>query len=262
MHIIKLPSPNFSERKRNIDSIILHYTGMQSLDAALERMTDKQYEVSAHYCIARDGRIFQLVEDEKKAWHAGKSFWNGVEGLNDSSIGIEIENKGHEFGYENFLDVQMKSVIELCQNLIKKYNIKAPNILGHSDIAPERKEDPGEFFDWKLLAQKGIGLYHNIEFKSAEYENIRDIEIGELKKLREIGYNLETWKPRNLEIKNLNNTKFPNLQVSKFLITAFYRRFFPERILLSQNARYPENILWDEKTAQVLDAIYNSYTRC
>lgn len=214
---------------------------MQSLEAALERMTDKQYEVSAHYCIANDGRIFQLVKDEKKAWHAGKSFWNNVDGLNDSSIGIEIENKGHEFGYEKFPDIQMNSVMELCKELIKKYNIKPQNILGHSDIAPERKEDPGEFFDWKLLAQNGIGIYHDLEFSNAEYKDIKEISDSELKKLSEIGYKIES--PRHT-------------------IAAFYRRFFPVRILLSKNARYPENIHWDEKSAELLEAIYKKYTKC
>jgi N-acetylmuramoyl-L-alanine amidase len=238
MKIIDLPSPNFSERNRKIDTIILHYTGMQTLEDALNRMTDLRAEVSAHYCIARDGRIFQLVQDEKKAWHAGKSFWKGLEGLNDNSIGIEIENKGHEWGYENFTEIQMDSVIELCKNLIKKHDIKSQNIVGHSDVAPDRKEDPGEFFNWKLLSENGVGIYHNLKFENAEYEGIRDILDGEIEILAKIGY-------KNFEDKaDLKKT-----------IIAFYRHFFPERILLSQNRRYPENIYWDSKASKILDIV-------
>ena len=162
--ITLLPSPNFEERPVGcvIDTLILHYTGMPSAEEALARLRDPQTKVSAHYVIDDSGHIFQLVDDSKRAWHAGKSYWQGHEAINDMSIGIEIVNPGHEFGYRPFPDIQIESVMMLCHELIKKHPIIPRHIIGHSDIAPSRKEDPGELFPWKLLAENHIGLWHDI----------------------------------------------------------------------------------------------------
>lgn len=158
-------SPNYGKRiplrpdRAEPSMIILHYTGMQSAKAALERLCDPASEVSAHYVIEEDGRTHQLVNDDMRAWHAGRSHWGGLTDINSASIGIEIVNKGHEFGYEDFPSAQIEAVIALTSDLMKKYDIRADRVLGHSDIAPDRKTDPGERFPWRELANHGIGLY-------------------------------------------------------------------------------------------------------
>ncbi len=160
MKIIQHPSPNCNPRDgHEIDMLVLHYTGMKSGANALDRMCDATAEVSAHYMIEEDGRIFQLVDEEMRAWHAGKSYWRGHTNINQRSIGIEIVNPGHEFGYRPFPEVQMQSVIWLCKDIVARRKIPARNVVGHSDVAPTRKEDPGELFDWKRLAEEGIGLF-------------------------------------------------------------------------------------------------------
>lgn len=155
------PSPNFDEREREIDMLILHYTGMKTAGEALARMCDPESKVSAHYMLEEDGKIHRLVAEEKRAWHAGISYWRGVENLNHNSIGIEIVNPGHEWGYRKFTKAQYDALIPLCAAIKNKYQIPDINIIGHSDIAPERKQDPGELFDWKLLAENGVGLFAN-----------------------------------------------------------------------------------------------------
>jgi len=158
--MISLETPNFNERKTNVvDMIVLHYTGTESLNDAITRLCRKKYEVSAHYLVAKNGDIYQMVAEEYRAWHAGVSYWRGETDINSRSIGIEIENKGHDYGYEDYPDIQIASVVGLCKNLIEKYGIKPLNIVGHSDIAPSRKKDPGEKFPWRLLAMNGIGVY-------------------------------------------------------------------------------------------------------
>lgn len=160
MIIAKKPSPNFDSRDgQAIDMLVLHYTGMQSGEAALARLCDESAKVSAHYMVNEDGSIFQLVDENERAWHAGASYWRGNSNINQRSIGIEIVNKGHEFGYCPFPGVQMEAVAELCWGIIARHKIPSRNVVGHSDIAPTRKKDPGELFDWKLLASKGIGLF-------------------------------------------------------------------------------------------------------
>jgi len=151
--IIQKKSPNFDKRPKGtkIDSIIIHYTGMKTFNDAYKRLCDKNSKVSTHYLIGRDGRTFNLVEEKNRAWHAGISHWKGVNNLNNNSIGIELENPGHEFGYISFSKKQMLSLILLCKELKKKYDIKADWVLGHSDIAPDRKLDPGEKFNWSLI---------------------------------------------------------------------------------------------------------------
>jgi N-acetylmuramoyl-L-alanine amidase len=158
--IIQAPSPNFNERLHPLDMLVLHYTGMPDGPSALARMQeDKEPRVSAHYMVEEDGRIFQLVQEDKRAWQAGRSAWRGDEDLNSRSIGIEIVNPGHEFGYRPFPDAQIDSVIDLCKGILSRWPIPQPRIVAHSDIAPDRKEDPGELFPWKRLSEDGIGIW-------------------------------------------------------------------------------------------------------
>lgn len=161
MRIIDAPSPNFEERVggRKPDMLILHYTGMKTAQGALERLQDPVAKVSAHYLVDEDGTVYRMVDEEKRAYHAGKSYWDGDRDTNSRSIGIEIVNPGHEWGYRPFPPAQMQAVIELCKEILSRHDIPAWNVLGHSDVAPERKEDPGELFDWELLAKNGIGLW-------------------------------------------------------------------------------------------------------
>ena len=154
-----LSSPNFDERTSAIDMLVLHYTGMRTGAEAIERLCNPESKVSAHYVVEEDGRVFALVPEEKRAWHAGKSYWRGKEGLNDCSIGIEIVNPGHEFGYRPFPKIQMEAVIKLCKEILSRHAIPPRNVVGHSDIAPARKDDPGELFNWAWLAKEGIGIY-------------------------------------------------------------------------------------------------------
>ncbi|MCF6321015.1 MAG: N-acetylmuramoyl-L-alanine amidase [Rhizobiaceae bacterium] len=155
------PSQNYSERVagKALNMIVLHYTGMKTAEAALAWLCDDEAQVSCHYFVFEDGRIAQLVAEEKRAWHAGKSCWQGERDINSRSIGIEISNRGHEYGYVDFPQVQMDSVIELVGDIVKRRNIPAANILAHSDVAPMRKEDPGERFDWRQLHEAGLGIW-------------------------------------------------------------------------------------------------------
>lgn len=158
--IIQAPSANFNERLHPLDMLVLHYTGMQDGPSALARMQeDKEPRVSAHYMVEEDGRVFALVPEEKRAWQAGRSWWRGDEDLNSRSIGIEIVNPGHEWGYRPFPEAQIAAVIELCQGILSRWPIPQNRIVAHSDIAPDRKEDPGELFPWKRFAEVGIGLW-------------------------------------------------------------------------------------------------------
>jgi N-acetylmuramoyl-L-alanine amidase len=151
MDFIDAPSPNFDARKAPPDAIVLHYTGMQTGEAALARLRDPAAKVSAHYLVEEDGRVFRLVPEERRAWHAGVSCWRGERDMNGVSVGIEIVNPGHEFGYRAFPDAQAAAVIALVADIAR--------IVGHSDVAPDRKEDPGELFPWKALAEAGHGLW-------------------------------------------------------------------------------------------------------
>ena len=139
--------------------LVLHYTGMQSCAAAIERLCDPAAKVSSHYVVDEDGTIYRLVPEEQRAFHAGVSFWRGRRMLNDPSIGIEIVNPGHEWGYRPFPRAQMQAVRDLCLGILSRHAIPALNVVGHSDIAPNRKQDPGELFDWEGLAAEGIGLW-------------------------------------------------------------------------------------------------------
>ena len=159
LRIVQAPSPNFDERMFPLDMLVLHYTGMKDGPSALERMRDPASKVSAHYMVEEDGTVFSLVAEEKRAWQAGRSWWRGHEDLNSRSIGIEIVNGGHDYGLPPFPDLQIDVVIKLCQGIRSRWPIPQTRIVAHSDIAPERKEDPGERFPWKRLAEAGIGLW-------------------------------------------------------------------------------------------------------
>ena len=152
------PSPNWNERQLPVTMVVLHYTGMESADAALARMCDPAAEVSAHYMIDEDGAVIQLVDEGKRAWHAGRSYWRGVRDVNSASVGIELVNPGHEFGYRPFPDAQMEALIPLLSDIVDRHDVPRANVVGHSDIAPARKTDPGELFDWEWLAEYGLCL--------------------------------------------------------------------------------------------------------
>jgi N-acetylmuramoyl-L-alanine amidase len=179
-HIVERPSPNHGPRPDGavVDMLVLHYTGMRSATEALERLCDPASEVSAHYLIDEDGTIFRLVDEARRAWHAGRGAWAGTTDINSCSIGIELANRGHEFGYHAFPEPQMRALERLCHDLLARHPIPAHRILGHSDVAPDRKEDPGELFGWPRLARAGIGIWPEITpppggFKAGSIEDIR-----------------------------------------------------------------------------------------
>ena len=213
-------SPNFNSKKRNIKQIrfiVLHYTGMKNESEAINKLTNIQSEVSCHYLIKKSGEIITMVPESYNAWHAGKSSWGSYKSLNKNSIGIEITNSGHEFNYRKFTKKQISSLLKLSKFLIKKYRINLKNILGHSDIAPERKKDPGEKFPWQYLSQNKVGLWHAI--KKQDLIKNRKIKTTKVDKdlfinnLSKIGYQKKT--PRNLgKIKYLD-----------YIIKAFQRRY-------------------------------------
>ena len=213
-------SPNFSSKKRikkNIKFIIFHYTGMNNEIKAINRLTSVKSKVSCHYFIKKNGQIILMVPELYKAWHAGKSNWKKHNNLNKYSIGIEIQNKGHQNGYENFSKFQISSLIKISRYLIKKYKIKKKNILGHSDISYDRKTDPGEKFPWKYLAKKKIGVWHNL--KKNRLKNLRSIKISFHNKKKIFFY-----------LKKFGYFVKKNNKNSKELFKNFQRRFRPELI--------------------------------
>jgi N-acetylmuramoyl-L-alanine amidase len=159
MRLIQRPSPNHDERTAPVDMLVLHYTGMANGQGALDRLCDPDAKVSAHYTIDEDGTIYAHVAEARRAWHAGLSHWAGVDNVNARSIGIELVNPGHEFGYRAFPDAQIAALIELARDILTRHAIAPSHVLGHSDVAPARKEDPGELFPWQRLADEGIGLW-------------------------------------------------------------------------------------------------------
>ena len=219
MKIKIIKSPNHSTLHRNkkkIKFIVLHYTGMQSERVSIERLTSRKSEVSSHYLINRSGKIIKLIDEKYIAWHAGKSKWKNFINLNNRSIGIELVNKGHQLGYENFSKKQISKLELLCKTLIKKYKITKTNILGHSDIAPLRKIDPGEKFPWKHLAKKKIGYWYDIsKLKKHNFKktNLRKLFFTNLYK---IGYRyFDKKKPSRSDLK---------------VIKAFQRRFRQSKV--------------------------------
>ena len=211
MKIINYISPNFDKKKRlksSIRIIVIHYTGMQSERASLMRLCNPKSKVSSHFLINEKGLILRLVQDQQIAWHAGKSYWGKYKNLNKNSIGIEMVNKGHKLGYKNFKKKQILSLIKICKILIKKYKIDKKNIVGHSDIAPVRKIDPGEKFPWKKLADNNIGVWHTLKSSFLKkYRNKKILEKKEkikfIKNLRKIGYRFSD-KKKPIFIKTLN----------------------------------------------------------
>ena len=239
MNLILNYSPNFQTPKRNkkqIKFIIFHYTGMKKYSDAITRLTNIKSKVSCHYLIKENGEIIMMVPDLYIAWHAGKSRWKNNDLLNKNSIGIEICNPGHEFNYKKFSNKQILSLIKLSNFLIKKYKIKSKNILGHSDIAPDRKKDPGEKFPWEYLAKRKIGIWHGLDIKTLKkFRKKKLSKIDQnlfLENIFKIGYSKKTSK-------KLNKNKY-NIMIIK----AFQRRFRQslvngksdqECLLISQN---------------------------
>ena len=211
-------SPNFNTIKRlkkNIRFIIIHYTGMRNELSALNRLCDIKAKVSAHYFIKKDGSVLNLVPPIYEAWHAGKSYWKGLKSLNKYSIGIEIQNSGHDNKYEKFSQKQIISTKKLLKYLINKYKVNPKNVLGHSDIAPDRKKDPGEKFPWKDLAKLKLSQWHNLNEKMLKRERLILLKLVEesnfMKNLTKIGY-------FKIPQKNNNSKK-------KKIIKAFQRHF-------------------------------------
>lgn len=159
MNFIEAASPNFNERTVPPDIVVLHYTGMKTGPEALAWLCNEESKVSSHYLVEEDGRVFRLVPEERRAWHAGVSFWKGETDINGRSIGIEIVNPGHEWGYRPFPKPQIDAVIALLTDIRSRWTIDDGRIVGHSDVAPDRKDDPGELFPWKTLAAAGHGLW-------------------------------------------------------------------------------------------------------
>jgi N-acetylmuramoyl-L-alanine amidase len=211
MEIRDLPSPNFDTRNVAVNILLLHYTGMKTAQEAIDRLRDTQAQVSAHYVVDEDGITTRLVAEEMRAWHAGTSYWAGARDINARSIGIEIVNPGHEFGYRAFPPQQMQAVLELAQGIVQRHAITPARVIGHSDVAPLRKEDPGELFDWAMLAAGGVGLWPKPKpcgWSDAEF----------LLQLGRYGYDLEG--PSGIDAG----------KARRAAITAFARHFRPARL--------------------------------
>ena len=231
-------SPNFDVKKRSIKEIkfiIFHYTGMKNENQAITRLTNPKSKVSSHYLIKNNGEILTLVPDLYVAWHAGVSSWKNYKSINKYSIGIEISNPGHEYSYKKFSRKQIKSILKLGTYLKKKYKIKSKFVLGHSDIAPDRKKDPGEKFPWKYLSKYKIGYRHNLnEKKLLKKRNLMADKVEKnkfIENLYKIGY------PKNM--------LFNKYKYSKLLTTAFQRRFRQELVngIIDQECLFISNNL-------------------
>ena len=239
MKITHLKSPNYipCKKRRNIQSIVIHYTGMRSLQSAVERLLSKKYEVSSHYLISRTGKIIQLVKDNNIAWHAGISNWFKFKNLNKNSIGIELENKGHQYGYQAFPSKQIVQLIKILKILKRKFKIKNINITGHSDIAPNRKIDPGEKFPWKKLYKNDLAIWHSLDeqfiknFRLKKLININKKNM--LRMIKKLGYT------RVLTADSLD----------KDFIKAFQRRYRQDLI----------NGIFDQECYLILNNLQNSF---
>ncbi len=221
LHDFTITTQNYDKKKRQkrqVKFIIVHYTGMQSEIEAIKRLSSVASKVSCHYLINEKGKIFKIVPEKFIAWHAGKSQWKNFKSLNKFSIGIELVNPGHEFTYKNFKKIQILALIKILKHLIKKYKISKYNILGHSDISPFRKKDPGEKFPWKFLYKSKIGFWHNLNQKNLVIQRNKKISIKDefffFNLLNKIGY--------KINMKEKNNYKK--------IVVAFQRRFRPESV--------------------------------
>ncbi len=210
LRIHELPSPNHDDRPAGIpiDVLILHYTGMPSAQEAIDRLRDPAARVSSHYLVDEDGAVLRLVPEERRAWHAGISYWRGHTELNARSIGIEIVNPGHEWGYRDFSALQMAAVCDLCLAILSRHPIPARNVVAHSDVAPDRKEDPGERFDWRGLAENGVGLWPSSSDGGAKPHHDEGVHVQAA--LTDIGYRVDLPLP--------------------VVLRAFQRRWRPEAI--------------------------------
>ena len=216
-------SPNFDKKKRKfkqIKFIIFHYTGMKNEKVAIKRLTDSKSKVSSHFLIRGNGKIITLVPELYVSWHAGISSWQNYKSLNKYSIGIEISNPGHNYNYKKFSKKQIHSILKLTKHLIKKYKIKNKFILGHSDIAPFRKKDPGEKFPWKYLSKNKIGIWHDLNKNKLKKE--RGLNISNPFKLKFINNLFKIGYPR---ISKINKNKY-----NKIITFAFQRRFRQELV--------------------------------
>src|SRR5881227_3192782 len=217
-----IPSPNHGERNkgRQPDIIVLHYTGMPDVEGAIAQLCSAGTEVSAHYIVLEDGRIVQCVPEARRAWHAGVSSWSGEDDINSCSIGIEIVNRGHDWGYPEFPLRQIAAVIALCRGIMLRRKVPAHRVLGHSDVAPARKKDPGEKFPWHSLANSGVGHWVQpapiVRGEPLKLGSISDDVAGLQAALAKYGYNIPT------------HGKFdgPTMEV----VTAFQRHFRPARV--------------------------------
>jgi len=221
LKFIDTPSPNYDERTLPISLLVLHYTGMETGDVALERMCDPEAKVAAHYMVEEDGRVFRLVDENKRAWHAGVSSWAGETNINSASIGIEIVNGGRDFGLPDFPNEQIKAVISLCQDVMKRNNINDFDVVAHSDIAPARKQDPGEKFPWAKLADANIGIWPEVKTKDQRILiNKQDSHENQIKLVQRafkyLGYGVGVYG-------NLDN-------VTISVIEAFQRRYRPFKV--------------------------------
>jgi N-acetylmuramoyl-L-alanine amidase len=216
-------SPNHNERRdgQRPDMIILHYTGMQDAEAALELLRARGSEVSSHYFVFEDGRIIQMVPESRRAWHAGKSFWTGETDINSCSIGIEIANPGHDHGYPDFPKRQVAAVTALCRGILTRNTITPARVLAHSDVAPSRKQDPGERFPWRTLYESGVGHWVKpapiMSFGQSLSPGSRGDAVAALQKsLGEYGYGVEA------------NGEYDS--ATREVVVAFQRHFRPERV--------------------------------
>lgn len=222
MDFIERPSPNFDERMLPVSMIVLHYTGMPDAEAALDRLTSPEAKVSCHYLVDEDGTVYRLVDEAKRAWHAGKSRWRGISDVNSASVGIEIVNPGHEFGYPDFPLRQTAAVISLCRSIITRRGpIAADRILAHSDVAPTRKQDPGEKFPWALLSESGIGHWVRAAPLDLEGSGLRPGDRGDAvtrlqRTLRSYGYGIA------------ETTSYDD--ATREVVTAFQRHFRQARV--------------------------------
>ena len=212
--MIERPSPNFSQRPPgfDIDILLLHYTGMETAESGIERLCDPESKVSSHYVIDEDGTTYCLVPEDATAWHAGVSCWEGKIGMNQRSVGIELVNPGHEHGYRDFPEAQMNALEELALGILDRHPIPKRQVLGHSDVSPMRKEDPGELFDWRGLAEKGIGLWPTQTEMEPVPGTVKDVQVA----MRNIGYCM----PVNGDDDEIYRT----------ILSAFQRHYRPKRV--------------------------------
>ncbi|MFW5660054.1 MAG: N-acetylmuramoyl-L-alanine amidase [Oceanicaulis sp.] len=234
------PSPNFNDRQADVSILVLHYTGMDDAEAAIDRLADPDAKVSSHYVVAEDGAVTRMVDEDKRAWHAGAGFWNGVEDVNSASIGVEIVNGGHCYGLPEFPRRQIDAVIALSDQIVARWGIRPRDVIGHSDLAPERKLDPGERFPWARLADHGIGLWpdpvsadHGLAYAPGLNEGEGLLSAQRL--LFEIGYGIDT-----------DGVYGPQ---TRAVVAAFQRRF---------RQGYIDGLI-DHETFALIEAVHDVY---